>query len=311
MDMSEMPHMAAGPDEILYQDEHRGVAQQVAAALPSLRQRGQEITGHPGPPSVRVTISTDPPSLSFVATVVQGGPHRALLVRPWFETLALMVLVASAASLILWRPPFLAVGLVVAICLALVLRGLRRFAACVWSGLMRAYWERRRGAVFVGSRRALIAVHWPVPDLPREEVALSHGLAEDVALRHWLATAYGACLIYAGKIGKGAYWFAAGFAEWFAEECTGRAHWRPESLHQAVVPESLDVEHVIRHPENEFYLPVLVRCYWDVRGIADQGKLLEALTASRDELEKLRVSARQQLLQSRDGTDTATSPPQP
>jgi hypothetical protein len=285
-DFRSLERLKIESDEILFSEEHRAAAQQVAAMLPDIRKGGAKIIGTAGPASFRVIISPNAPPFNLISGL--GG--LLSIPRAYLARMIFALLLVCAYMLILLQPPF--VISVIAIFAAIVLGWLisRHAAERGYLGFIQDQWPVRGGIAFAVRRGALLSVHFPGPQPIPEEAELTFCLSDDAALRRWVAAVYAAYLLQFHGTPTKQYpnWFRFGFCSWFAEMIAGTAYWRPESRLCADGPEPAAAQTIALSPNFEGYYPLMARYYWEVRTLAEQGKLQEALNASNEALEKLR-----------------------
>jgi len=258
-----MEREKVGSDEFWFGEEHRGAAMQIARFLPELRRRGEGIVGTPGPPSVRFVVTEMPP------------PALALLRFSRF-----FIGLCLAVALVVWgAAPFFLGGVALAIAVtvgqvvvwALALTKLRRSLRRSWPSA---------GALVMRRHPILepaVAVHWPLPKRPAAAVPLTQPRpSEQKALESIVAHEYGHLLL------RERYpsaplppWLDEGFAFWFSEQVTGVEFWSPQARNCFAEPEPE------RDPRRLFpydgYYRLMARYYWEVRTLAEQGRLGELL----------------------------------
>jgi hypothetical protein len=256
-DVTKMARLTSGPDEILCESGREKEAEAVAAMLPELRRRGQGITGKEGPRALCVTVSAYPPPVAFVRRVVRGRT----------------MLGTSRGSRVGRLLP-------------------ARWQNAIWVWVLARDWPQLATLGLWGSENSLLMVHVPRPPALPGAAEFVYEVPEEAALRRVLAFTYARCLLpLRGRQEEFPRWFLGGFADWFGEGFCGQPYWRPETQRWVREPEPPYADLIARNPDFESFLPLRARSYWLVRSLVEQGKLPEALTASRAELAKLAAAS--------------------
>jgi hypothetical protein len=302
-----------GADEIIYEEAGAEAAEVVAAALPVVRGKAEELVGLTAPP-VRVVMTSGPPAVwqYFRPTLPWAG-----------RVLGIATALALAAALTGWvigpaYPPVLGVvaaALVIAgmlvrgyglvlVLVGVILAGAARPAVILLSPVLgmaalllancyrvRRMWRFVGGFAFAWGRmfRPTIALHWPPPPRPAavERLCFQFPSAED-RVRSYLAHEYAHVLLHLrGGRHRPPAWVDEGFAYWFSEQFVGAPMWRPESRDCLSQPEPAK-DPRSRFAGQEWYYRLAARHYWEVRALADGGRLPEVLAAPMEEVGRLR-----------------------
>jgi hypothetical protein len=255
----------AGPDEIRFPPQRQREADIIASFLPAVREKARELLGWQGKHSVRVVLPGGAPRVRDVIRIDTSGVAYwgtllgALLVLGFLYAKLIGVLAGSAIALLLatWGASLLVV---------------RR----AWSfvrGLTVYYSAGRGGAVILMNLA-------PLP-LPSEIAALRYEL---IALRDRYRTA------------RIPAWLDEGVAFWFAEEVAGVQYWRPESRACVGEPEPRwDPRwRMVRGATSRTaYYRLAARYYWEVRRLAQAGRIGELLATPLKQTRSLRPSPEQ------------------
>jgi hypothetical protein len=268
-----------GNDEFRFAENDRAVAEMLAAELPRLRAKAQELVGCRGPESVRILISDQPPGIRDLPVFDRTALRGAF----WIEC-ALGVFVFGIFGPRLLSGPlwllileFLAVLLVLATIVALVRLDLRSSA-----------WPKIWALFDTNARSHLcIAIRWPrgVEAIPYATTRPTAHPAQDVLT---LGFAWG-LLRTVRRRRSMPDWFNVGSQLWLQEQLDGEEHWIPESQQCVREPETARLDYkVFLSPAREHMYRLCLRFYWEVRTLAEQGKLQQALRATSQELEVMR-----------------------
>ncbi len=283
--MPRMQRLKSGQDEFRFPKAVLPMAKDLAVFLPQIRKQGEEISGCKGPEELLVVISDKP-------------PHTSLLYHSPDGCFAWMFIVAGLGFLFnlgphtiwakLFGSGFLISGLA-AICFNHL--AWRRLTRCIRGG-----WPHCGGmAVTNHEGEQTIALHWPCPRRSSVVVAaLVLPETDQEWFRSGLAHEYGHCLL---RMLRRDYspspWLDEGFAFWFMEQATDMAYWREEARNCVEEPEPEgDPWEMLKKNKYDRYMRLMARYYWEVRTLAEEGRLREALTAPAAELARLRPSLR-------------------
>ncbi len=145
---------------------------------------------------------------------------------------------------------------------------------------LRAMWPHAGGLCCDYGRRLppVLIIQWPRPTPLPLAATLVYRLEQEAALTYLLAHEYAHSLLRARyRQTELPVWWNEGFASWFAEQVMGAPFWRPESR------ECLSVREPRGNPRRllrqDDYLRLCARYYWEVRQLADEGRLPEVLGA--------------------------------
>lgn len=262
-----MKRIFSGRDEIRFDESARAAAEEVAAALPEIRKKGEEIAKCEVPGSIFIVISERLPHT-----------YHIYRIRP-FRLIFLVAVFLLALSYPFWS--LATTGIIIYLGFVYWLYVFRT---------LQAHWKYAGGWAISGPGfKPAIALHWPWPERAPAMAALALPRTNPEALRMVLAHEYAHCLL--GAIREGARviaWLDEGFAFWFMEQATGLDAWKPESRTCVEEPEPKDDPRLVMKITDEGYIRLMARYYWEVKGLAEEGKLLEALTASKRDLAGLR-----------------------
>jgi len=261
----------AGTDEIRFVESDEAVASAVAAALPEVRRWGEKITGCAGPRSIRVVIADDPPRA------------RDLY---WFDPLAWLWLAVPLVAILAGRA-LNATGVAITMLLAASLWWALAFRNGV--RCLKAWWPHAGGMTMMQYAffRPVVALHWPRPPRSPAAAALAIPVADSEHPRQVVAHEYAHCLLRQLR-GYAPAWLDEGFAFWFAEQATGQPFFRPESRACVVEAEpERDMRRATTFP-GEVYYRLTARYYWEVRALAEEGLISEALRTPYRGLERFR-----------------------
>jgi hypothetical protein len=304
-----------GADEVIYEEACAEAAEVAAAALPEVRRRTEELVGLTAPP-VRVVMTSGPPAvwryfrptlpwvgrvLGISAALTLAAAFTGWVIGPAYPP----ILGVFAAALIISGALFRGHGLVLVL-VGVILAGAARPAVIVLSPVLgmaallvangyrvRRLWRFVGGFTFAWGRmfRPTIVLHWPPPPRPAavERLCFQFPSAED-RLRSYLAHEYAHVLLHLrGGRHRPPAWIDEGSAYWLSEQFVGAPMWRPESRDCLSQPEPAK-DPRSRFAGQEWYYRLAARHYWEVRALADAGRLTEVLAAPAEELGRLRPS---------------------
>ena len=269
-----MLRVLTGADEVRFSESGHAAGESAAALLPIIRERGKELTGSAGPASVHVVIAADPP-----------GP------RDWFRPSRywLMLIIVNTAVVATlawgWTPAVLPV--------LTFYWGIPAWSLAACARRVRAGWPFASGFAIAQYPmfRPVILVQWPRPESPPWARELRWVVSNDAYLQLALAHEYGHVILNDLRKQHPPPWLDEGFAFWFSEEVTGVPFWRPESRVCVSEPEPKGDPRADFGASEEVmvrYYRLMARYYWEVRALAEEGRLAEALTASRRKLGEMR-----------------------
>jgi hypothetical protein len=141
-------------------------------------------------------------------------------------------------------------------------------------------------------RQALTLVHWPRPTPhPFAQTLMFPLESQEQYLAHVLAHEYAHVLLRARhRTLWPPPWWDEGFAFWFSEQVVGEPRWRPESRAHLQEPEPKGKTAWV-DADWEPYMRLCARYYWEVRTLADEGRLQEVLAAPRKRIDSFRPAA--------------------
>jgi hypothetical protein len=155
---------------------------------------------------------------------------------------------------------------------------------------VRRIWPFLGGSAFAWSHflRPLIALHWPPPvRVAAVDYLLYHPFPVEDRVRSCLAHEYTHLVLHTRPASRPPAWLDEGLAFWLSEQLTGVMVYRLESRECIAEPEPS--EDARRHfAGQESYYRLMARYYWEVRSLAEAGKLTEVLAAPAEELTRLR-----------------------
>ncbi|NIM04386.1 MAG: hypothetical protein GTN65_01935 [Armatimonadetes bacterium] len=289
MSSTSLTRLKIGQDEFRFGEADREVAMYAAAALTEIRGKAEAITGVKGPQTLRILITKKPPrALDFTwcapsLFVWYGVALAGLLLLIWFP----YKYKQSSVS------PFDIAGICIAIVSSLVI-GLVIVRLLRIGHHTKRLWPDCGGLTMAThSLRAIIALHWPLPQPNRSPNQLAIRTYADASIEAKLAHEYGHCLLRSfPQASCLPAWFDEGFAFWFSEQVTGESFFRPESRACVEEPEDKVDPRLEMTPRDDRYVRLMARYYWEVRTLAEEGRLLDALKANPGALERLRPRLR-------------------
>ena len=270
-----MKRIFSGRDEIRFDESARAAAEEVAAALPEIRRRGEEIANATGPKKISIIITEKCPRARHI--------YKTKPIVVIFIVLSLGIMSLS----------FLGAPLKIATQYAVIWLF---FGIYCWLFFRKATQMLKRSWSHVGGLAMMttvfspvIVLHWPRPQRSPAMAALGIPHIDPEALRMTLAHEYAHML---SRTIRQCYvisaWLDEGFSIWFMEQATGLAFWKPESRACVDEPDEKKDPRWRIKPSEEHYIRLMARYYWEVKALAEEGKLMETLTASKRDLAGLR-----------------------
>jgi len=267
-----------GQDEFRFAEPNRKLAEELAASLPGLRKLAHWLVGFTGFPSVRVVISDAPPRARDLFSL-RGTSFF------WYPPITVLValLITDNSWPAVYRMPI--AGALLTFFFALPVYSYIRYMR-----LVRRVWPHASGITTQGpGLYPTIAIHWPRPPRSPAVEALVLPVQDWEWTRSVAAHEYAHCMLRHGRSRSHVKaWLDEGFASWFAEQAVNRSFWRPEARQCVAEPEGRGDVHLRSTPDEEHYIRLMARYYWEVRTLAVQGKLGIALRTPNKELEKIR-----------------------
>jgi hypothetical protein len=266
-------------DEVWFPSHRRREAEVVASFLPIIRGKARDLLGWQGQHAVKFLLAANPPGVRDVARqhlpglLFWGTFVIALLVLgPLFGAKWLAVLAGAVMALVL------------AVHFAFVL-------------MIRRAWGFAAGLAFPYSRRqggAIVLMNLAPPPPPPAVAALRYALPADDRLRLVAAHEYAHIALRSRyRAARIPAWLDEGLASWFADAACGLQWWRPESRSCVGEPEAS------WHPrwgmsrsakQRERYYRLTARYHWEVRHLAEAGRIPELLATPLKKARSLRPS---------------------
>jgi hypothetical protein len=272
-----MKRVLAGEDEVRFPDARRTEAALVAAFLPDLRRKAQEATGCSGPKSLRVVLADRRPRI------------RDILQFSRFAIFLVLLLTAVLVACALFYQSLVPIE-------ALAIIGLLAALYCLVA--MRAIWRgwHHAGGLAVPFQPALemVILLNLVPPVPPSAMAqMAYELSPDEGLRFVIAHEYVHHLLrHHYRVPGLPVWLDEGLAFWLGEQMACVEFWRPESRTCLSDPEPRE-DPRRRFGDNSYrdtYLRLMARYYWQVKALADAGRVKELLRTPLHQVDSLRAA---------------------
>jgi hypothetical protein len=273
-----MKRVLAGGDEIRFPLERRREAEICASTLPGIRDRARELLGFTGTQPVRLVLT-------------DGMPRLRDLLQPYARSLAFWFTLPLALLLFGLVGGATAIATVGAGGTAWLLHAYGRFLLAV-----RRAWPHAIGLTIPASGAAgpVILVNLAPSPPPEAAARLRLELSGDDRLRTVVAHEFAHVALRSRyRSTRIPAWLDEGVAYWFDEESTGIKSWTTESRVCVREPDSeRDARRKMLGNEESrlVYYRLTARYYWEVRHLANQGRITELLATPVKQTAKLRPS---------------------